>query len=79
MNAADPESVQAHVITCLAEMGVPDASENTRISSLNLAWIIHRIEEANAREIELSDDQLEHARDVASLSAVLASVLESSQ
>jgi hypothetical protein len=49
----------------------PDGSE--RIGSLELAWLVHRVEQLSGRRIDLDDEQLAAVRTVSDAVRVLGS------
>ncbi|PPF56027.1 hypothetical protein C5C13_11760 [Clavibacter michiganensis] len=55
----------------LKETGVSNPQADTRISSLNLAWIVHRLEETSEIDLGVTNDQLARVVDVRSLVEVI--------
>lgn len=73
--SADAQTLTAEIITILSETGIKGADKSTRIASLNLAWIVHQLEQSHGTVIELDDAQLTSAVDVGALVCVLEAVL----
>jgi hypothetical protein len=74
MNSTPPPPGRDEIITWLTGLGErPPGAE--RIESMELAWLVHQVEQRYA--VELSDDQLERMTTVDDAVAVLAEVLTS--
>jgi hypothetical protein len=74
MNLTPPPPGRAEIITWLTGLGErPPGAE--RIDSMELAWLVHQVEQRYG--VELSDDQLERMTTVDDAVAVLAEVLTS--
>jgi hypothetical protein len=74
MNLTPPPPGRAEIITWLTGLGErPPGAE--RIDSMELAWLVHQVEQRYG--VELSDDQLERMTTVDEAVAVLAEVLTS--
>jgi hypothetical protein len=72
--AAPPAPGRAEIVGWLAGLGErPPGSE--RIDSMELAWLVHQVEQRYA--IELPDEQLERIHTIDDAVAVLAAVLTS--
>ena len=74
MNSTPPPPGRDDIITWLTGLGErPVGAE--RIDSMELAWLVHQVEQRYG--VELSDDQLERMTTVDNAVAVLAEVLTS--
>ena len=74
MNLTPPPPGRAEIITWLTGLGErPPGAE--RIDSMELAWLVHQVEQRYG--VELSDDQLERMTTVDDAVAVLTEVLTS--
>ena len=74
MNSTPPPPGRDEIITWLTGLGErPPGAE--RIDSMELAWLVHQVEQRYG--VELSDDQLERMATVDDAVAVLAEVLTS--
>lgn len=74
MNLTPPPPGRAEIITWLTDLGErPPGAE--RIDSMELAWLVHQVEQRYG--VELSEDQLERMTTVDDAVAVLAEVLTS--
>ncbi|TCO13134.1 phosphopantetheine binding protein [Kribbella steppae] len=74
MNSTPPPPGRDEIITWLTGLGErPPGAE--RIDSMELAWLVHQVEQRYG--VELSDDQLERMTTVDDAVAVLAEVLTS--
>jgi len=74
MNSTPPPPGRDDIITWLTGLGErPPGAE--RIDSMELAWLVHQVEQRYG--VELSDDQLERMTTVDDAVAVLAEVLTS--
>ena len=72
MNSTPPPPGRDEIITWLTGLGErPPGAE--RIDSMELAWLVHQVEQRYG--VELSDDQLERMATVDDAVAVLAEVL----
>ncbi|WP_406205725.1 acyl carrier protein [Kitasatospora sp. NBC_01560] len=54
----------------------PAVDQPVQIDSIELAWLIHQVEQAFDTELDLDDDQLARMSEVSGAAAVLAEVLE---
>jgi hypothetical protein len=70
--AAPPPPGRAEIVDWLAALGERPPG-NERIDSMELAWLVHQVEQRYA--IELTDDQLERIHTIDDAVAVLAEVL----
>ncbi len=74
MNSTPPPPGRDEIITWLTGLGErPPGAE--RIESMELAWLVHQVEQRYG--VELPDDQLERMTTVDDAVAVLAEVLTS--
>ncbi|MFG1815593.1 acyl carrier protein [Kribbella sp. NPDC049174] len=74
MNSTPPPPGRDDIITWLTGLGErPPGAE--RIDSMELAWLVHQVEQRYG--VELSDDQLERMATVDDAVTVLAEVLTS--
>jgi hypothetical protein len=74
MNSTPPPPGRDEIITWLTGLGErPPGAE--RIESMELAWLVHQVEQRYG--VELSDDQLERMTTVDDAVAVLAEALTS--
>lgn len=74
MNLTPPPPGRAEIISWLTGLGErPPGAE--RIDSMELAWLVHQVEQRYG--VELTDDQLERMTTVDDAVAVLAEVLTS--
>jgi hypothetical protein len=74
MNLTPPPPGRAEIITWLTGLGErPPGAE--RIDSMELAWLVHQVEQRYG--VELTDDQLERMTTVDDAVTVLAEVLTS--
>lgn len=74
MNSTPPPPGRAEIITWLTGLGErPPGAE--RIDSMELAWLVHQVEQRYG--VELSDDQLERIATVDDAVTVLAEVMTS--
>jgi hypothetical protein len=74
MNSTPPPPGRDDIITWLTGLGERPAGAE-RIDSMELAWLVHQVEQRYG--VELSDDQLERMTTVDDAVAVLAEVLTS--
>lgn len=74
MNSTQPPPGRAEIITWLTGLG-ERPSDAERIDSMELAWLVHQVEQRYG--VELSDDQLERIATVDDAVTVLAEVLTS--
>ncbi|ADB35074.1 hypothetical protein Kfla_6071 [Kribbella flavida DSM 17836] len=73
-SSALPPPGRAEIADWLAGLGERPAGSE-RIDSMELAWLVHQVEQRYG--IELTDDQLERIRTIDDAVAVLAEVLTS--
>ena len=65
---------RAEIVDWLAALGDRPAGEvRERIDSMELAWLVHQVEQRYA--VELDDDQLDRIRTIGDAVAVLAEVI----
>ena len=70
--AAPPPPGRAEIVDWLAGLGERPPG-NERIDSMELAWLVHQVEQRYA--VELTDDQLEQIHTIDDAVAVLAKAL----
>ncbi|GAA2133706.1 hypothetical protein GCM10009760_10160 [Kitasatospora kazusensis] len=66
---------QAVVELLAAYHGRPAADQPEEIDSIELAWLIHQVEQTHQVELDLDDDQLTRMSGVAGAVEVLAEIL----
>ena len=63
--AAHPPLTRADVLGMLAELGTRGAdSELERLSSMEVAWLVHQVEQRYGVELDLDDEQLARLRTI---------------
>ncbi|KAB1142330.1 acyl carrier protein [Micromonospora sp. DT46] len=63
--AGQPDLERADLVTMLADLaGKPAAEVGDRIGSMELAWLVHLVEQRLDRRLDLTDDQLAGIRTV---------------
>ncbi|RKN40599.1 acyl carrier protein [Micromonospora endolithica] len=63
--AGQPDLGRADLVTMLAELHARPAAEvPDRIGSMELAWLVHLVEQRYDRQLDLTDDQLAGIRTV---------------
>jgi hypothetical protein len=71
-----PELGRADLLTMLAEMtGKPADEVSDRVGSMELAWLVHLVEQRHDRRLDLTDDQLAGIRTVDDAVAVFRACL----
>ena len=74
--AGQPDLGRADLVTMLAELTEKPATEvGDRIGSMELAWLVHLVEQRYDRRLELTDDQLAGIRTVDDALAVFQTSL----
>lgn len=73
---SEASCIETEVIAWLGEIGIKNADLTTRISSLNLAWIVHRFEESRSASFDIFDEDLERIVDVKNLISFLSTLIE---
>ncbi|WP_433384952.1 acyl carrier protein [Micromonospora sp. KLBMP9576] len=74
--AGRPDLDRAELVGMLADLaGKPPAELGDRIGSMELAWLVHLVEQRHERRLELTDDQLAGIRTVDDALAVLRAAL----
>ena len=62
---ADSPLTRVDVLDMLSELGTRSAdSELERLSSMEVAWLVHQVEQRYGVELDLDDDQLARLRTV---------------
>ncbi|MEV4260931.1 acyl carrier protein [Kribbella sp. NPDC049584] len=74
MNLTPPPPGRAEILTWLAGLG-PRPPDAERLDSMELAWLVHQVEQQYG--VALDDEQLERMHTVDDAVAVLAEVLTS--
>lgn len=73
---SNPPPGRAEIVDWLAALGERPAGEvRERIDSMELAWLVHQVEQRY--ELELHDDQLDQIRTIDDAVRVLAEALKS--
>ncbi|MGC4789277.1 acyl carrier protein [Micromonospora sp. DT178] len=74
--AGQPELERADLVAMLAELAARPAAEvGDRIGSMELAWLVHLVEQRLDRRLDLTDDQLAGIRTVDDALAVFRTTL----
>ncbi|MGK5673655.1 acyl carrier protein [Micromonospora sp. URMC 106] len=74
--AGQPDLGRADLVTMLAELTQKPAAEvGDRIGSIELAWLVHLVEQRYERQLDLTDDQLAGIRTVDDALAVFRTAL----
>ncbi|MBQ1074360.1 acyl carrier protein [Micromonospora sp. C31] len=74
--AGQPDLGRADLVTMLADLsGKPSAEVGARIGSMELAWLVHLVEQRHDRRLDLTDDQLAAIRTVDDALAVFRTAL----
>ncbi|MFI7575588.1 acyl carrier protein [Micromonospora sp. NPDC049497] len=74
--AGQPDLGRADLVTMLAELSAqPAATVPDRIGSMELAWLVHLVEQRYDRRLDLTDDQLAGVRTVDDALAVFRTSL----
>ncbi|MER7458714.1 acyl carrier protein [Micromonospora sp. NPDC126480] len=74
--AGQPDLERADLMTMLAELsGRPAGEVPERIGSMELAWLVHLVEQRYDRRLDLTDDQLAGIRTVDDALAVFRTSL----
>ncbi|MGW4501879.1 acyl carrier protein [Micromonospora sp. NPDC004336] len=74
--AGQPDLGRADLVTMLAELTEKPAAEvGDRIGSMELAWLVHLVEQRYERQLDLTDDQLAGIRTVDDALAVFRTSL----
>ena len=74
--AGQPDLERADLVAMLAELsGRPTTDVPGRIGSMELAWLVHLVEQRYDRRLDLTDDQLAGIRTVDDALAVLRTSL----
>ncbi|MFG3707175.1 acyl carrier protein [Micromonospora sp. NPDC047670] len=74
--AGQPDLGRADLVTMLAELTEKPAAEvGDRIGSMELAWLVHLVEQRYGRQLDLTDDQLAGIRTVDDALAVFRTSL----
>ncbi|NJP30911.1 acyl carrier protein [Micromonospora thermarum] len=74
--AGQPDLGRADLVTMLAELtGRPATDVPERIGSMELAWLVHLVEQRFDRRLDLTDDQLAGIRTVDDALAVFRTSL----
>ncbi|MGC4869097.1 acyl carrier protein [Micromonospora sp. DT53] len=74
-----PELGRADLMTMLAELAAKPAAEvSDRIGSMELAWLVHLVEQRYERRLDLADDDLARIRTVDDALVVLRASLAAS-
>ncbi|MER7334341.1 acyl carrier protein [Micromonospora sp. NPDC049460] len=74
--AGQPDLGRADLVTMLAELTEKPAAEvGDRIGSMELAWLVHLVEQRYDRRLDLTDDQLAGIRTVDDALAVFRTSL----
>ena len=71
-----PDLERADLVGMLAELaGKPATEVGDRIGSMELAWLVHLVEQRHDRHLDLTDDQLAGIRTVDDALAVFRAAL----
>ncbi|MCG5438196.1 acyl carrier protein [Micromonospora foliorum] len=63
--SGQPDLGRADLMTMLAELSAKPAAEvSDRIGSMELAWLVHLVEQRYERRLDLTDDELAGVRTV---------------
>ncbi len=74
--AGQPDLARADLVAMLAELsGRPAGDVSERIGSMELAWLVHLVEQRYDRRLDLTDDQLAGIRTVDDALAVFRTAL----
>ncbi|MBB5826370.1 acyl carrier protein [Micromonospora carbonacea] len=74
--AGQPDLGRADLLTMLAEMTAKPAGQvSDRVGSMELAWLVHLVEQRYDRRLDLTDDQLAGIRTVDDALAVFHTCL----
>ncbi|MBQ1020007.1 acyl carrier protein [Micromonospora ureilytica] len=74
-----PDLGRADLMTMLAELAAKPAAEvSDRIGSMELAWLVHLVEQRYERRLDLADDDLARVRTVDDALVVLRASLTAS-
>ncbi|RQX17078.1 hypothetical protein DDE19_12775 [Micromonospora ureilytica] len=74
-----PDLGRADLMTMLAELAAKPAAEvSDRIGSMELAWLVHLVEQRYERRLDLADDDLARIRTVDDALVVLRASLTAS-
>ncbi|MGN9776887.1 acyl carrier protein [Micromonospora sp. H33] len=74
--AGQPDLGRADLVTMLADLtGRPTTDVPERIGSMELAWLVHLVEQRYDRRLDLTDDQLAGIRTVDDALAVFRTSL----
>lgn len=74
-----PDLGRADLLTMLAELSAKPATEvSDRIGSMELAWLVHLVEQRYDRRLDLADDELAGIRTVDDALAVFRASLNTS-
>ncbi|MFG1779813.1 acyl carrier protein [Micromonospora sp. NPDC049051] len=74
--AGQPDLRRADLVTMLAELaGKPPGDVGDRIGSMELAWLVHLVEQRHDRRLDLTDEQLAGIRSVDDALAVFRTAL----
>jgi hypothetical protein len=74
--AGQPDLGRADLVTMLAELTEKPAAEvGDRIGSMELAWLVHLVEQRYERQLDLTDDQLAGIRTIDDALAVFRTSL----
>jgi hypothetical protein len=74
--AGQPDLGRADLLTMLAEMTAKPVDQvSDRVGSMELAWLVHLIEQRYDRQLDLTDDQLASIRTVDDALAVFRACL----
>ncbi|MFY1674529.1 acyl carrier protein [Plantactinospora sp. WMMB334] len=74
--AGQPTLTRAELVAMLAELADRPADRvPERVSSMELAWLVHGVEQRYGKRLDLTDDQLVAIRTVTDAVAVLGAAL----
>ena len=74
--AGQPDLGRADLLTMLAEMNAKPVDQvSDRVGSMELAWLVHLVEQRYDRQLDLTDDQLAGIRTVDDALAVFRTCL----
>ncbi|MEU8421990.1 acyl carrier protein [Micromonospora sp. NPDC048835] len=77
--SGQPDLGRADLLTMLAELSAKPATEvSDRIGSMELAWLVHLVEQRYDRRLDLADDELAGIRTVDDALAVFRASLTAS-
>ncbi|NIL42246.1 acyl carrier protein [Salinispora arenicola] len=73
--AGQPDLGRADLVAMLAQLTDRPTDLPERIGSMELAWLVHLVEQRYDRQLDLTDDQLARVRTVDDALAVFQTVL----